>query len=107
MSNLDTIRCSECALLFAVEEPVKKSWRESSRTFYCPNGHGQHYPKEKETPEIDKLRGEVKVLTEKLSSAKKLLDTALADIDSKNKKIDELKLELEIYKPASVDSKET
>jgi hypothetical protein len=106
MSELENIRCSECALLFAVETAVQASFVKSNRTFYCPNGHSQHYPKKQETPEIDKLRGEVKSLKESLASTKKTLDIALADIDAKDKRLEELKLELEIYKPASIDIKE-
>lgn len=34
----------ECGMTWAVPTEFHKSRRNDHRDFYCPNGHGQHYP---------------------------------------------------------------
>lgn len=35
--------CCECGIMFAMTEEFKKQRKSDGETFYCPNGHGQHY----------------------------------------------------------------
>lgn len=93
------INCHDCGIFFSIQDKIDTIWRGTNKTFYCPNGHGMSYPKKVETPELDKLRAEIKSLNIKLTAA-------LADVDVKKKKISELELELEIYKPATASSVE-
>lgn len=43
--NLETIRCCECSVLFAIPQQLKEHLEDSGDWFYCPNGHRQHYTK--------------------------------------------------------------
>lgn len=52
--NLITETCCSCGVLFAMsEELYNRKQSQRGETFYCPNGHGQHY-----TGESDKARAE-------------------------------------------------
>lgn len=35
--------CCNCGIVFAVDRAVQARWREKGTSFYCPNGHRQHY----------------------------------------------------------------
>ena len=35
--------CINCGIVFAVVKKYIDKRRKDHRTFYCPNGHGQHY----------------------------------------------------------------
>lgn len=93
------INCQNCGIYFAISDKVETIWRSSGKTFYCPNGHALCWPKQPETPEIEKLRTEIKSLNSKLTEAQ-------AKIDLQKKKISDLELDLEIYKPATTKSLE-
>lgn len=43
VTTYDVIACFSCGSLFAVPESVNDEWLRSGRSFYCPNGHSQHY----------------------------------------------------------------
>lgn len=43
VTTYNVIDCSACGVLFAVPDDVDKELVDSGRTFYCPNGHAQHY----------------------------------------------------------------
>jgi hypothetical protein len=50
--TLETEDCCNCGIVFAMPEYLKKKLLTSGGTFYCPNGHPQHYTK----TEVIKLR---------------------------------------------------
>lgn len=35
--------CFDCGVPFGMSETLYRQRLDDSRTFYCPNGHGQHY----------------------------------------------------------------
>lgn len=35
--------CCECGVVFAMTTDLQRSRKRTKDTFYCPNGHGQHY----------------------------------------------------------------
>jgi hypothetical protein len=35
--------CCACGIAFWMESKFQQRLREEKRSFYCPNGHGQHY----------------------------------------------------------------
>ena len=41
--HFETISCFKCNMLFAVDAAVRQEWLDKGTTFYCPNGHQQHY----------------------------------------------------------------
>lgn len=55
------ITCSECGIGFAVPETWHQQRRDSGKSFYCPNGHGQCYNRGKTKADL---------LAEELSRAK-------------------------------------
>lgn len=36
--------CIDCGVPFAFSDALDDCFRENHNTFYCPNGHTQHYP---------------------------------------------------------------
>lgn len=45
MKTITTIEetCCNCATTFSMDEELQKLRKNDGLTFYCPNGHGQHY----------------------------------------------------------------
>ncbi len=43
--NLVDVDCFKCGIVFGMPEQFEREKRERGGTFYCPNGHGQHYTK--------------------------------------------------------------
>ena len=35
--------CVNCGIAFAIDSKVGRRFKETGGTFYCPNGHAQHY----------------------------------------------------------------
>lgn len=86
--------CPECDIRFSIPKSAEKSWRDTHKTFFCPNGHTMSWPGESaQTKELKELRAKVIELQAQL-------DTAKETIVTQTKRVDELNLELEIYKPA-------
>lgn len=59
--TFETITCFKCGITFAVPASVRRRWLDSGDSFYCPNGHSQHYTEstvEKQKKEIERLRKE-------------------------------------------------
>lgn len=58
--KLETERCSNCSIVFALPDYLQKKLRENGSTFYCPNGHGQYYTEsdiKQKNDEIARLKG--------------------------------------------------
>ena len=36
--------CTQCGTVYAVLQQYINERRDDHKTFYCPNGHGQHFP---------------------------------------------------------------
>jgi hypothetical protein len=43
LCNFEALACYKCGIAFAVDAEVNRVWRTTGNSFYCPNGHGQHY----------------------------------------------------------------
>jgi 23S rRNA C2498 (ribose-2'-O)-methylase RlmM len=41
---LDTLTCSNCNVLFALDSEFIATAKRDRKTFYCPNGHSQWFP---------------------------------------------------------------
>lgn len=41
--KFETIECFTCHVLFAVESQTRQHYLDTGDSFYCPNGHRQHY----------------------------------------------------------------
>lgn len=53
--ELVIVNCCECGTPFGLERGLQKRLVERGGSFYCPNGHSQHYCE----PMIEKLRKEL------------------------------------------------
>lgn len=42
--TLSTLTCSECQVLFALDDAFIRQRHSDRKTWYCPNGHSQWYP---------------------------------------------------------------
>jgi hypothetical protein len=50
--TLNTESCCNCGIVFAFPSTLMDGLRTTGGSFYCPNGHGQHYTK----TEVDRLK---------------------------------------------------
>jgi hypothetical protein len=41
--SLVTVRCFKCGVIFGIESGRKEELTESHDSFWCPNGHAQHF----------------------------------------------------------------
>jgi DNA repair exonuclease SbcCD ATPase subunit len=101
MTDFTDVRCGVCGIHFGVEADWEKTLRRTRGGFYCINGHPLSFTGK--TPletELDALKAEMKELRAKLQAAQ-------AEVESQTKKVSELALELEIWKPHSIDDSST
>ena len=82
--TLDVETCCNCGIAFAMPDYLMKRRRADGNSFYCPNGHQQHYG----TSEADRLR---KKLEEQTRTATLMAARALAAELSKQKLTAKLK----------------
>ena len=54
MSEMSTEVCAACGIEFSMPAHFVNTRRKDGKSFYCPNGHSQHYAES----EADKLRRE-------------------------------------------------
>lgn len=54
--------CCNCGVIFFMTNSLNKSFRNTKKTFYCPNGHGQSYSESTE----DKLNRDIMYLNNKV-----------------------------------------
>lgn len=43
LCTFEATTCCKCGISFAVDAQVRRRWQEKGESFYCPNGHSQHY----------------------------------------------------------------
>ena len=55
--TLTHVECSECGINYGLSGHYERKRTEDHKTFYCPNGHNQHFPAESEA---EKLRRQLK-----------------------------------------------
>lgn len=53
--NFEIIYCCKCGIPFAVPASIREDWTKTGESFYCPNGHSQHYSES----EVSKLEKEL------------------------------------------------
>ena len=50
--KLSIENCIACGMAFGMPSAVEKGRRRDHKSFYCPNGHGQHYAAENEEEKL-------------------------------------------------------
>jgi len=57
--GLVTIECAKCGITFAMPSVYERARRNDHDTFYCPSGHGNHFPGKSEEEKLrDRLASE-------------------------------------------------
>lgn len=51
-TELVTIICGKCGILFAMPEKFEESRRNDHATFYCPSGHSRYFPGKSEEEKL-------------------------------------------------------
>ena len=72
------IQCCDCGVPFAISQDMQARLLKCRNTFYCPNGHGQHFTGDTEE---HKLRRELSATKFELDSARR----KIADLQKKPK----------------------
>ena len=98
--DFNIVSCCDCGIKFAFDKKIEEMWRESEKTFFCPNGHHLHWSKPKETPE----QKELKSLRSKVTDLEKKLEAAKQEADNQKKRADDLQAELEIWRPSTAET---
>lgn len=88
------INCPSCGIAFGFNKNVERIWRESHKSFFCPNGHAQSWA------EASPSEKEHQARKEKVTELEKKLAVAETELEAAKKKIEELTIELEIWKPS-------
>ena len=70
-----TIYCYKCGAAFAVPTEVDEEWHARGQSFYCPNGHSQHY-----TMSLEKKLQQAR---DQLTRERAYHDQTRADLESK------------------------
>lgn len=69
--------CCNCFTHFAMDRALNSSLRAKGGTFYCPNGHGQHYTES----EVQKLKKELESAKKRMGWAEDSATRALAQAE--------------------------
>ena len=56
--EIKRITCCSCGVLFWIEETYYDRLKEKHTSFYCPNGHAQHFTAETDAEKYRKLHQE-------------------------------------------------
>ena len=67
--TLETEECCNCGVVFAMPDYMMQRLQERGGTFYCPNGHAQHYTKSEVTRLKEKLAEQTRFATQMAAQA--------------------------------------
>lgn len=68
--TLNTEECCNCGIIFAMPATMQTRLRTNGRSFYCPNGHAQHYAKTEVNRLQEKLDEQIRVATQMAEHAR-------------------------------------
>lgn len=100
-NTLNCFNCAECGIAFGFAKGVEDLWRTSKKNFFCPNGHSLSFKDGPKESEKDSLKKEIKRLKERENELLGELAVSADLLAKEKKKVEELTLELEIWKPSS------
>lgn len=80
--------CCTCGVKFAISTDLKNNFKETKKTFYCPNGHGQAY-----------VKSTAEILQEKLDETKRKLADRTNEIDEKDLELGRLNRKIKRLSP--------
>lgn len=67
--DLETEDCCNCGVMFAMPASMRRRLQERGGSFYCPNGHSQHYTETEVMRLREQLSAQVRMATQNLDRA--------------------------------------
>jgi hypothetical protein len=83
---LEIESCYSCGVAFAMPQGFKKQRLQDRQTFYCPNGHGQHYIGETEAEKLRKQLATVEAARVQANAARWKAEEAKVKAERKLKR---------------------
>lgn len=82
--QMETEQCVKCGIVFGIPSDRRRVLlaKRTAESFYCPNGHVQHYVGESDRDRADRLQREIGVA----NSAKQFAERRLADEQERRRK---------------------
>lgn len=83
--------CCNCGIAFAMPQGMQMRLKERGGSFYCPNGHGQHYTKTDNQKLQERLAEQIRVATREAQRAARaeelvaVAEKAVTNLTRKNK----------------------
>jgi len=74
--RLEPETCCVCGTVFAMEAKMRQNLLEDGGSFYCPNGHSQHYTE----PEVARLKKQLA----REAKMREAMETTLRDTERQN-----------------------
>lgn len=81
--TLETEECCACGVMFAMPASLRQKLQREGGTFYCPNGHGQHYTES----EVQAFKKKLKAAEDRTCNLKEQLNGALEKLAENQKEI--------------------
>lgn len=82
---MENVSCCSCGISFSLSKELYDYRRKDGQTFYCPNGHAQHFSNSARThvpkEELEKVKRE----RDNLLRQVEMLEAQLAEKEGKNK----------------------
>jgi hypothetical protein len=78
--EMDSSTCCECGIRSYVPASFKAERRSDHRTFYCPNGHAQHFPQQSETERLRKELSQAEIEKSRLARDLEAKSKSLAQV---------------------------
>lgn len=75
--------CCNCGVAFFVPQDLQRRAKATGRSFYCPNGHGQHYTKSEADKLRAKLQEQTRIATQQAERAR-IAEVANASLRTEN-----------------------
>ncbi len=66
-----TETCIQCGVGFAMDEDYYNNRRADKKSFYCPNGHAQHYLGETDADKLHRARAQITHLQDQKGAAER------------------------------------
>lgn len=82
--TLKSETCCNCGVVFGIESNHRQRLIETHASFYCPNGHSQHYTAK---TEAEKLREELERTQQRESDQRRLKEQARAETEKVTRKL--------------------
>ena len=82
------VNCCRCGCGFALPDGFVRARREDHKTFFCPNGHANHFPQQTEE---ERLRADLEWAERRAANAAKRADNIAEQRDAERRRSAALK----------------